>query len=233
MADAKPTILIFSRESVEDDFGKSNEIVNFRRAGFTKRQVTKKLLDDHPSAQAIWILDCDIVNPFYKVLSKKVVDYVHNGGIAILGGWFSASVNPSDFDRWMEDAWKLPWRYGQYETTTVVFQTSAVGPYDHWCDGLPASYSQKGVFLKNVAPSDSWYASPPGSISESVSGEVPVKAETSIAFGKVGMGWLGWTGEVSSSLETAAAVRAMMGMNKGSDDDLEQLSQQLYRMTLG
>ncbi|KAI0012996.1 hypothetical protein F4779DRAFT_614157 [Xylariaceae sp. FL0662B] len=103
---------------------------------------------------------------------------------------------------------------GTYETTTVVFQSSAIGPRQFWRDGLAAAYSQKGVFLKNVDAKDSWYASPPGSVSESrVFGPVSVEAQTSVAFGKVGQGWLGWTGDIHNGDETAAAVLAMMGLN--------------------
>jgi len=75
------------------------------------------------------------------------------------------------------------------------------------------SYSSKALFLKNVSPSDSLYASPPGAKSESVVfGPVPVEAQTSIAFGKCGQGWLAYTGDVNHEEGTAQAVLAMMNL---------------------
>ncbi|KAI8966521.1 hypothetical protein F5Y11DRAFT_364184 [Daldinia sp. FL1419] len=214
MADTKPEILVFCRGELEGGLKKIKEKAEVFQASYWKRNAPAQLLSEHPSARAIWIVDPDIVTPEHKNLSNKVVDYVRNGGTVILGGFFSMGVVPPDFDKWMKDVWGLPWRFGQYVTTTVVFQSSAVGPRDFWRDELAAAYSQKGVFLKNVSPADSWYASPPGSTSESrVFGPSPVGAQTSIAFGRVGRGWLGWTGDIHNQEETAAAVRAMMGLN--------------------
>ncbi|KAI2469450.1 hypothetical protein F4781DRAFT_394098 [Annulohypoxylon bovei var. microspora] len=220
MADNKPTILVFCHGELEGGLKLIKEKANVHQASYTKPNAPQKLLKDYPSAQAIWIVDPDITTPKHKDLSKKVVAYVRNGGTAILGGFFASGIRPLDFNKWMENAWNLPWRSGQYETTTVVFQASAVGPRPFWRDGLAAAYSQKGIFLTNVAPTDSWYASLPGSRSESyVFGSVPVGAETSIAFGKVGNGWLGWTGDIHQRDETSAAVRAMMGLNARAEED--------------
>ena len=109
----------------------------------------------------------------------------------------------------------MPWKFGQYFRTTVVLQGSANGRgHRDWRNGLPAAYSSKAVFLRNVAPSDAWYVSPPGSMSESlVLGPEPVNEETSVAFAKVGDGWLGYTGDVNDEEGTHAAVLAMMGLN--------------------
>ncbi|KAI1863374.1 uncharacterized protein JN550_009694 [Neoarthrinium moseri] len=210
----RPTILIFSVGEVEGGLKKIKEKADVHQASFSRPNACADLLKAHPSAQALWIVDPDIARQDHKLLSKQVVAYVRNGGTAIIGGWFVASVTPLEFDEWMESDWNLPWRFGQYETTTVVFQSSAVGPRDHWRDGLAAAYSQKGVFLKNVAATDSWYASPPGSKSESrVFGPLPIESQTSMAFGRVGQGWLGFTGDINNVTETNNALLAMMGLN--------------------
>ncbi|KAI1380686.1 hypothetical protein F4677DRAFT_404302 [Hypoxylon crocopeplum] len=233
MADAKPTILVFCCGQLDGGLKKIKEKANIYQASYSKLNAPSELLDDHPSARAIWVIDPDIATSKHKDLSDRVVDYARNGGIVILGGFFSMSIRQPEFDKWMRDAWDLPWRSGQYETTTVVFQSAAVGPRDFWRDGLAAAYTQKGMFLQNVAPSESWYASLTGATSESfVFGPVPIEAQTSIAFGKVGKGWLGWTGDIHNREETAAAVRAMMGLNAREEEDHLQLPQVLYQMIL-
>ncbi|OTB12322.1 hypothetical protein K445DRAFT_66416 [Daldinia sp. EC12] len=233
MAETKPTILVFCRGELGGGLKKIKEKANVYQASFLKHDAPAKLLSEHPSARAIWIVDPDITTRKFKDLSSKVVNYVRDGGIVILGGFFSMGIGPIEFDKWMRNVWNLPWRYGQYETTTVVFQSSAVGPRKFWRDGLVAAYSQKGVFLKNVSPAASWYASPPGSTSESsVFGPVPIQAQTSVAFEKVGKGWLGWTGDINHEEETSAAVRAMMGLNMRAEANYLQVPVMFHRVVL-
>ncbi|KAI1402573.1 hypothetical protein F4819DRAFT_507488 [Hypoxylon fuscum] len=232
MAD-KPTILVFSCGDLEGGLKKIKEKANVYQASYSKHDAATNLLIDHPDAQAIWIVDPDIATPKFKDLSDKVVDYARNGGTVVLGGFFSMSISANNFDRWMNEAWGLSWRYGQYETSTVIFQSSAVGPRDFWRDGLAAAYTQKGVFLKNVSASDSWYASLPSSASESfVFKSIPIQVETSIAFGKVGKGWLGFTGDIHNRDETTAAVRAMMRLNTRDQEEYLCLPQLLDQMVL-
>lgn len=214
-SEPKPTILVFSTSGLEGGLKKISEKATVHQAYYNNRNAPTTLLSAHPSAQAIWIADPEIVLPEYKQLSQQVVEYVRNGGTAVLGAFFTSGVRPNDFDKWIKKAWGLPWEFGQYQRTTVIFQNSANGPpHSHWRNGMPAAYSSKAVFLKNVAPNESWYASPPGSTSESVVfGPTPVKEQTSVAFAKVGNGWLGYTGDVNDEDGTRAAVLAMMGLN--------------------
>ncbi|KAI1140571.1 hypothetical protein F5Y05DRAFT_378904 [Hypoxylon sp. FL0543] len=70
-----------------------------------------KLLEDHPSPRAVWIMEPFIIVPAVRELSNKVVEYVRNGGIAILGGLFASCIDPSSFNDWIRDVWNLPWRW--------------------------------------------------------------------------------------------------------------------------
>lgn len=211
----KPTILVFSTSGIEGGLKKIKDKATVHQAFYTNANEPSALLSAHPSAQAIWIADPEIVLPKHRQLSQQVVEYVRDGGTAIIGGFFTSFVRPDDFNYWLRDAWNLPWEFGQYERTTVIFQNSANGrPHSHWRNGMPAAYSSKAVFLKNVAPYDAWYVSSSGSMSESlVFGPSPVEEQTSVAFAEVGNGWLGYTGDVNNEDGTTAAVLAMMGLN--------------------
>ncbi|OTA70421.1 hypothetical protein K449DRAFT_427952 [Hypoxylon sp. EC38] len=107
-----------------------------------------------------------IVTPEYREFSDKVVQY-------------------------MQDVWNLSWRYGQSGITDVVLQRSAVGPQDFRRESLIEEYHQKAVFIKNIAPSNSWYASHPGHLPTSnppVSGHDSTESQTSMEFREVGNG---------------------------------------------
>ncbi|KAI1302028.1 hypothetical protein F5Y03DRAFT_362537 [Xylaria venustula] len=215
MADAtKPDILVFCDGGLEGGLKKMKEKANVHQASYRVLGEPANLLHQFPSARAIWIVDADIVQNRHRELSHQVVEYVKNrGGIVVLGGFFSSTVRPNDLDQYLGQAWGMPWRSGQYERTTVLLQDSHVGLDANTRARLAASYSSKALFLKNVSSSDSLYASPEGARSESmVFGPVPVEAQTSVAFGKCGQGWLGYTGDVNHEEGTAEAVLAMMGL---------------------
>ncbi|KAI1427750.1 hypothetical protein F5Y12DRAFT_736770 [Xylaria sp. FL1777] len=107
----------------------------------------------------------------------------------------------------------MSWNVGQYQRTTVLLQDSHVGLGATARARLATSYSSKALFLKNVSSSDSLCASPEGARSESVVfGPAPIKAETAIAFGRCGQGWLGYTGDANNEEGTADALLAMMGL---------------------
>ncbi|KAI1750323.1 hypothetical protein F4782DRAFT_548794 [Xylaria castorea] len=194
MADAtKPDILIFCNGAVDGGLKKMKEKANVHQASFGVPGDTSSLLHQ---------------------LSRQVVEYVKNrGGIVIVGGFFSLTIRPSELNRWLRHSWGMPWRSGQYGRTTVLLQDSHVGLEASTRAHLVASYSSKALFLKNVSSSDSLYASPKGARSESiVFGPVPIEAQTVIAFGKCGQGWLGFTGDTHNVDGTAEALLAMMGL---------------------
>ncbi|KAJ8129494.1 hypothetical protein O1611_g4137 [Lasiodiplodia mahajangana] len=211
----KPDILIFSDSGIGGGLKKMKEKANVHQAYFVVPGEPFRLLKQFPSARAIWIVDATIVRQEHSGLSSQVVNYVKNrGGTVILGGFFASFVRSNELDRWFRDSWGMPWRVGQYERTTVRLQDSHVGLAGSNKSSLTTSYSSKASFLQNVSPSDSLYASPLGAGGESLfaDGKVRIRAETSIAFGKCGKGWLGFTGDVNNEQGTADAVLAMMNL---------------------
>ncbi|KAI5861209.1 hypothetical protein GGS23DRAFT_612188 [Durotheca rogersii] len=160
MASARPTVLIFSHGGIDGGHGNIKYAANTYQAEFCEPTVTPiQLLEDHPAVQAIWIVDHDIMLSIHKHISDRVVNYAGNGGTVILGGWFSSTMSPRVFSRWMEKAWNLPWRCGEVRTATVFLRDPAIGPHPNWQHALARSYHQKSTFLKNVSPTESWYTS--------------------------------------------------------------------------
>ncbi|OTA80782.1 hypothetical protein M434DRAFT_37837 [Hypoxylon sp. CO27-5] len=91
----------------------------------------------------------------------------------------------------MQDVWNLSWRYGQSGMTDVVLQSSAIGPQGFRWESLTEEYHQKAVFIKNVAPSNSWYVSRSGHLPTSnspESGHDSTESQTSTESREVGNG---------------------------------------------
>ena len=80
--------------------------------------------------------------------------------------------------------------------------------------GLPAEYSQKAVFLKNVAKEAAVYLPSGSSRTQSlVFPPAQVDCEqTPVVFAHIGEGWLGYVGDVNNEAESQAVVLAMCGL---------------------
>ena len=81
--------------------------------------------------------------------------------------------------------------------------------------GLPEKYSQKAVFLKNVAKEAAVYLpSRDSRIESAVFSPEPVDCEqTPVVLAKVGEGWLGYVGDVNAESESDRVVLAMCGLS--------------------
>ena len=80
---------------------------------------------------------------------------------------------------------------------------------------LPAAYSQKAVFLKNVAPDAALYLPSMDSMTVShVFPSEPVRnrEQTPVAFTSVGEGWLWYVGNVNAETESDSVILATCGL---------------------
>ncbi len=77
---------------------------------------------------------------------------------------------------------------------------------------LPNKYSQKAVFLTNVASDDSVYRPSSDSVTQShvFLPEPANPNEAAVAFTKVGEGWLGYIGDVNNEQGSQAVILSML-----------------------
>ena len=183
-----------------------------QRAAKPRNAVTY-LTNNTPSA--VLITDPAIVTrkPACTAVSEKVIDYVRGGGTAVLATHFSCFVPPLDLNRWFRTSWNLPWQSGDYHRTTVYLNSECRGRHLDPV-GLPDEYSQKALFLKNVAKDAAVYLPSSNSrIESAVFAPDPVDCEqTPVVFAKVGEGWLGYVGDVNNETESQTVVLAMCGL---------------------
>lgn len=216
----EPTVLVFSTDGLCDtdkSMGITGTLDSLSykavvlHAHFITEGQPAKLLEDNPTARAIWIIDHDIFLSKHKRVSRKVHKYVRNGGTAILGGRIPSNTGPEGvFDRWMASRpWHLRWRVGQHVRAPVILQNDATvdGADESWRSRLAVAYSPTALFLRDVADHDAWYRSARGFNTKS---DTHVAEQVAVAFARVGKGWLGYTGDVDNGRETRSAILEMM-----------------------
>ncbi|KAK5998834.1 hypothetical protein PT974_01217 [Cladobotryum mycophilum] len=171
------------------------------------------LFTENDSPRAVFVADSAIMNSRNEVVSQRLVQYVTDGGIVIFGGTFSNIVDHEKLDVFFGRTWDVPWEAGSQQRTTLSLNLAAVNPSLR--NKLPASYSQKALFLQGVERHESWYLPTTESVIESYAplpGPVADLTETPVVFASFGDGHIGYIGDLSAEEGTDAAVLAMMGL---------------------
>lgn len=157
-----------------------------------------QFLNQSPPPSVILITDGGIARKNQKKLWQRVIDHLRGGATVVLAGCFSSMLNTSEFDRFFALA-NVPWRRGSYYRTDVKLSRPAV-PADI-AEKLPASYSQKAQYIRNVEFPSRWYSE-----------TERIDAEAAVAFGQVDSGFLGYVGDVNPEKGSESVVLAMCGL---------------------
>lgn len=170
----------------------------------TTPETVLQQLATRPSA--VFITDEALTVDKFSTVWDAVIEYIREGGTAVIGGSFTGFVLPLDMGPFFAKA-GLPWENASYTRNTGVLNTNAV-PED-LVKRLPSDFYQKAVSIKNVDGHAAWYA-----VCDEV---VPPKKfdkvkEAPVAFAKVGEGNLGYVGDVNNEEEACTIIRAMLGV---------------------
>lgn len=162
----------------------------------TTAEAALAILNQEPPPSVIFVADGGITRQ--KKVYERVVDRLRGGATVVLAGCYSSMVSAGQFSRFFTRL-GIPWDRGPYHRTTVSLRPAAVGAIPG-ANRLPASYSQKALFVKNIERSAAWYT------------ERESCDEAAVAWIKVGLGRLGYVGDVNGENESTAVVMAMCGL---------------------
>lgn len=210
MAETKPIILLLSLElqpffdegytRLIDVLSNKAAIQRVQKRASAINRITGNGEEAKPIA-AILVTDAALVNNNANApVWDAVLDYVRNGGIAIIMGHFASFARIDKLGSFFQKA-GLPWDRGSYQRTDTVLNRSVVGDL---AERLPQRYTQKALAVKNVAQQDIWYASAPED------GHEP--DEAAVALAKVGEGRLAYVGDVNGEAGSDDVVLAMCGL---------------------
>lgn len=169
-------------------------------------------LINEPFLSAILVTDEALTLKKNTPVWEAVLCCVDRGSTAILMGQFSSFTSKDKASSFFAKA-GLPWEMADYVRITVTTNPLVTGNEN--ARKLPASYSEKAVFLKNVACWDSWYTTTETSVVESAvfapeNSHLPGASANVLT--RFGDGRLGYIGDVNSEEETDAVILAMCGI---------------------
>ncbi|KDR82000.1 hypothetical protein GALMADRAFT_60259, partial [Galerina marginata CBS 339.88] len=165
-----------------------------------------------PNLAAVLVADPAIVKRKFTKLLRKLVQYVKNGGSAVLGGSFSSHITPPNFDEFMKNTWGLDWKFGEYHRTT--FTVNPTNDLAKRNPSLVLSYSMKAVHIANIRPEMAIYTPAKGARLQSlVFAPVPIEntSESPAVCTRVGRGLLSFLGDVNAEVGSTNTILAMLG----------------------
>ncbi|KAL8366642.1 hypothetical protein RB595_010482 [Gaeumannomyces hyphopodioides] len=171
-----------------------------------------RLLSEQPQPSAVLITDEALTGDENARVWEAVLQHVRQGGTSVIMGHFSSFVQPAAVKPFFAKA-GLPWETGSYHRTTLVLDRGVVG--NDLAAKLPQQFSQKAVFVKNVAPADTWYHTDESSVVESrvfAPTSANIAGEAAVALANIGRGKLGYIGDVNAEEGSVAVILAMCGL---------------------
>ncbi len=161
----------------------------------TTQEAAFSMLSQEPPPSVILVIDGALTRR--RKVWDRVIDRLREGATVVLAGCFSSMVSEGQFTRFFARL-GLPWKRGSYHRTTVNLCRGVVD--GHLTSRLPSTYSQKALFVRNVERSAAWYSS--GDTSD----------EAAVVFAKIGLGKLGYIGDVNGEESSDLVVLAMCGL---------------------
>ncbi|KAK4210498.1 hypothetical protein QBC37DRAFT_448106 [Rhypophila decipiens] len=146
------------------------------------------------------ILIVDGAITHHNKVSQCVSDCLRTGSTVVACGRFSSLVNAGEFNRFFSRLGFPSWTRGAYYRTNTSLRREVVG--NALANKLPATYSQKTLYVAGPDRSAMWYTDP----------ESPSATQAAAALVKVGNGKLGYIGDVNGEKETTKVVLAMCGL---------------------
>lgn len=102
--------------------------------------------------KVIIIADEGLTDPVNAEVLRKVVSYVRDGGLAVVGLHFPNFTTMGDFDAFFGRAFGLPWKHGDYHRTNFELNSSSVLPQSTVSNSFPGPYSMKTLHIKDARP---------------------------------------------------------------------------------
>jgi len=118
------------------------------------------------NAKAIVVTDEGLTKAKNKPVLDKVVSYLRNGGLVIIGLHFPNFTIMDVFNQFFRKAFGLPWMRGDYHRT-FQFDPSSTLPANVASASLPAPFSMKVLHVKNARPEENIFVPVPEATTQS------------------------------------------------------------------
>lgn len=165
--------------------------------------------------KAIIITDEGLTDQANAEVLQKVVSYVQNGGLAIIGLHFPSFTTMTAMNNLFASSFNLPWRRGDYHRTVFERNPSCVLPQDAKQTSLPGPCSMKCLHIKNARPHEKIFIPVSDAMTQSnvFPPEYVDKAQAAAAGAQIGKGYLAYCGDVNGEAGSNQIILTLCGFD--------------------
>ena len=217
MASNRPEILLLClayKEFLDDTYTRLFDRLS--ESGQLKRAKTAagalRYLETN-SPQAIIVADEGITEHANRTVLDKLVSYVRNGGVAIVGLHFPNFTPPARLNSFFQQAFGLPWAQGDYHRSSFAFNPACTLPPGIVSSSFPGPYSMKVLHIMNARPHEKLFVPIEGAQTQSLVFEpTPVdQTQAAVVGAKVGDGYVVYSGDVNPDEESDQVILSLCG----------------------
>lgn len=166
-----------------------------------------------PDLVGVFVTDPGIVRRKNAPVVAKLVEFVKQGGSAVVGGCFSTFVGEQEMNNFFRKVWSLSWKRGSYHRTTFV--TNSPNDIVKRNPSLIPSYNMKALHMAGISPQDAIYKPTPDSRIQSLvfaPSQITDLDESPAVSRRIEKGYLSYIGDVNGENESTNTVLAMLGL---------------------
>jgi hypothetical protein len=166
--------------------------------------------------KAILVTDEGLTKAKNRSVLDKVVPYLWNGGLVIIGLHFPHFTTRDVFDKFFGSAFGLSWLRGDYHRTDFQFNPSSTLPANVASASLPAPFSMKVLHVTNARPEEKIFVPVPEATTQShVFPPSHVdQAQAAIVGAKVGDGYVAYVGDVNGEEGSNKVILSLCGLGQ-------------------
>lgn len=196
-----------SYTSLIDSLCKSAQLKRAKTASGTIRYLDA----NHPTH--ILVTDEGLTEAKHQAVLDKVVSYVRNGGVVIVGLHFPSFVNFDACNDLFTKAFGLPWKSGDYHRTDFQLNPSCSLPPGVASNSFPPPYSMKTLHVKGAQPHEKIFVPIGDAMTQShvFSPEKVSQEQAAVVGAKVGDGYVAYVGDVNGEKGSDRVILALCG----------------------
>lgn len=217
-ASEKPEILFLSLafrsfldeiySSLIDDLDRHAHLKRAKAAGGAIRYLEAN------NPKAILVTDEGLTKAKNRPVLDKVVSYLLNGGLVIIGLHFPSFTAMDVFDKFFGKAFGLPWVHGDYHRTDFQFNPSSTLPPNVASASLPAPFSMKVLHVKNARPEEKIFIPVPEAMTQShvFPPSYVDQTQAAVVGAKVRDGYMAYIGDVNGEQGSNKVILSLCGL---------------------
>jgi hypothetical protein len=214
----RPEILLLSlafQSFLDESY--SSLIDNLYRSAQLKRAKTASSTINYLKAnnpRAILVTDEGLTKTKNRVVCEKVILYICDSSLVIVGLHFPNFTRMDVFDRFFNETFDLPWQYSDYHRTEFQLNPSCSLPIDVASNKLSVLYSIKVLYVKNAQPDKKIFVSVPNAMTQSnvFSSEYVDQTQAAVVRTKVGNGYLVYIEDVNAEEGSDKIILSLLGL---------------------